>query len=362
MSDIHERVSSDLAEQLSGKVGSAGDLRHEVETLEHDFDFDSFAPYTHQERRHHQRPGKGILRDAEDICGDKTYKATEWEEARRAYAGALAYTAYLLHLGTKQTDLIEAIEQFESDATDSGCSEPNISLSLSCMHGWAAHDREDEDGTMYFESRQLDGCNGLARKSDGVWMSVCFVPEKPKNSKPSSKQSRLSVRVSPVTAGETGRHSLMITSEQAAEIVNANDALMAWVDSIRGKNGWASYKPEDKPANVPDVSNEERSALEVFRVLPESTRQILPLHPGERSHGHNLDRDALGHVSFGQEWRDSLVVAECLSQSAQSTDTPTTAPTSNPRVILPASVRASGSKQQGGQHRCGGLALAVALN
>ena len=68
-------VSSDLAEQLSGKVGSAADLRHEVERLDHDFDFDSFA-------------------------------------------------------------------------------------SMSCVHGWAAHDREDADGTMYFESRQLDGGSG----------------------------------------------------------------------------------------------------------------------------------------------------------------------------------------------------------
>jgi hypothetical protein len=43
----------------------------------------------------------------------------------------------------------------------------------------AAHDREDEDGTMYFESGQLDGCNGLAREANGVWMSVCFTPTAP---------------------------------------------------------------------------------------------------------------------------------------------------------------------------------------
>jgi hypothetical protein len=183
MSDIHERVSSDLAEQLSGKVGSAADLRHEVETLEHDFDFDSFAPYTHQEDDVINELEKEYWRDAEDISGDKTYKATEWEEARRAYASALAYTAYSSIWETTKQELIEAIEQFDSDALDSKCPDtPVISLSTSCMHGWASHDREDEDGTMYFESRQLDGCNGLARESDGVWMSVCFVPEKTENS------------------------------------------------------------------------------------------------------------------------------------------------------------------------------------
>jgi hypothetical protein len=179
MSDIHARVSSDLAEQLSGKSGSAGDLRHEIETLDHDFDFDSFAPYTHQEDDIINDLEKEYWRDAEDICGDKTYKATEWEEARRAYAGALAYTAYSSIWEQAKQELIEVIEQFESDALDAKCPDtPQISVSLSCIHGWAAHDREDSDGTMYFESGQLDGCNGLARQVSGVWLSVCFVPEK----------------------------------------------------------------------------------------------------------------------------------------------------------------------------------------
>src|SRR5258708_30485531 len=93
MSDIHERVGSDLAEQLSGKSGSAADLRHEIETLEHDFDFDSFAPYANQEDDVISDLEKEYWRDAEDIVGDKTYKATECEEARRAYAGPPAYTA-----------------------------------------------------------------------------------------------------------------------------------------------------------------------------------------------------------------------------------------------------------------------------
>ncbi len=178
MSDILERASSDLAEQLSGKQGSADDLRHEVETLEHDFDFDSFAPYTHQEDDVISDLEKEYWRDAEDICGDKTYKATEWEEARRAYAGALAYTAYSSIWEQTKQELIEAIEEFESDALDSKCPDtPVISLSMSCIHGWAAHDREDTDGTMYFVSGQLDGCNGLARLFNSVWMSVCFTPK-----------------------------------------------------------------------------------------------------------------------------------------------------------------------------------------
>jgi hypothetical protein len=177
MSDIRERVQNDLAEQVSGKTGSADDLRHEIEQLEHDFDFDSFAPYTHEETELISELEQEYWRDAEDLCGETTYKATEWEAARRAYASALAYTAYSSIWEQIKQELTEAIEQFESDALDSGCDAPVMSLCSYCLHGWAAHDREDEDGTMFFESRQLDGCNGLARQSSGVWLSVCFVPK-----------------------------------------------------------------------------------------------------------------------------------------------------------------------------------------
>jgi hypothetical protein len=179
VSDIREYAQNNLAEQLSGKVGSADDLRHEIEVLEHDFDFDSFAPYTHEETDVIGDLEKEYWQDAEDLCGETTYKAGEWGQARRAYASALAYTAYSSIWEQNKQDLIEALEQFESDATDFGCDDPVISLSSSCLHGWAAHNREDTDGTMYFESRQLDGCNGLARQFSGVWMSVCFVPDAP---------------------------------------------------------------------------------------------------------------------------------------------------------------------------------------
>ncbi len=172
-----ERVANDLAEQLSGKSGSSDDLRHEIEALEHDFDFDSYAPYTRQELEVIEDLDREYGRDAEDICGEQTYKATEWEEARRAYAGALAYTAYSSIWEQTKQELIEAIEEFESDATDAHCDDPQIYLALKCVHGWAAHDREDSDGTMYFESGQLDGCNGLARQVSGLWLSVCFTPD-----------------------------------------------------------------------------------------------------------------------------------------------------------------------------------------
>jgi hypothetical protein len=176
--DILEHVKNEIAESLSGKKGSADDLRHEIEQLDHNFDFDSYAPYTHQEDDVILDLERDYWRDAEDFLSDKTYKATEWEDARRAYAAALAYTAYSSLWEQTKQELIEEIEQFETDAQDFGCDDPIITLSMSLLHGWAAHNREDSDGTMYFESRQLDGCNGLAKKtSSGVWLSVCFAPK-----------------------------------------------------------------------------------------------------------------------------------------------------------------------------------------
>jgi hypothetical protein len=98
----------------------------------------------------------------------------------------------------------------------------------------------------------------------------------------------------------------MITPEQAHDIRARNDALMAWVDSIRGKNGCASYRPEDKPANVPDVSNDERSALEVFEFCSNPPdKYFLYINETQRT-ATTWTGDLLGHVTFGREFRDSF--------------------------------------------------------
>ena len=88
----------------------------------------------------------------------------------------------------------------------------------------------------------------------------------------------------------------MITAEQAADIRLRNDALNAWVDTIRGKNGWASYKPEDKPSDVPDVTNEERSALEVFEFCQNPPdKYFLYIREKDRT-ATTWTGDVLGHV------------------------------------------------------------------
>jgi len=98
----------------------------------------------------------------------------------------------------------------------------------------------------------------------------------------------------------------MITPEQARDIRNRNDALNRWVDSIRGRNGWASYKPEDKPASVPDVTNEERSALEIFDFVTNPPDKYFLYIQEQDSTATTWTGDKLGHVSFGREFRDSF--------------------------------------------------------
>jgi hypothetical protein len=98
----------------------------------------------------------------------------------------------------------------------------------------------------------------------------------------------------------------VITQDQATDVRQRNDALMAWVDSIRGKNGWASYRPEDKPAHVPDVTNEERSALEVFEFCSNPPDKYFLYVNQDNKAATTWTGDLLGHVRFGREYRDNF--------------------------------------------------------
>src|SRR5439155_26054876 len=67
-----------------------------------------------------------------------------------------------------------------------------------------------------------------------------------------------------------------------------------------------SYKPRDKPADVPDVSNEERSALEVFEfVTNPPDKYFLYINEKNRT-ATTWPGEKLGDVSFGCEYRDNF--------------------------------------------------------
>ena len=98
----------------------------------------------------------------------------------------------------------------------------------------------------------------------------------------------------------------MISPQQAAEIRTRNHALMAWVDSIRGKNGWASYRPEDKPSHVPDVTNDERSSLEVFDFVTSPPDRYFLYIDDQKRTATTWTGETLGQVLLGCEYRDNF--------------------------------------------------------
>lgn len=121
--------------------------------------------------------------------------------------------------------------------------------------------------------------------------------------------NEVSVRAIPVLRGyrETFPNGgNVISKKQADDIRSRNETLNAWVDTIRGKNGWASYRQEDKPAHVPDVSNEERSSLEVFEFVQNPPDKYFLYISEENQTATTWTGDKLGHVLFGREWRDSF--------------------------------------------------------
>jgi hypothetical protein len=181
--EMQEYAQNALAEKISYELTGfmdPNDAESAIEDLENDFDGDSYCPYYSQQEEVIRELESDFWRDAEDICDSgQTYKASEFQQAQTAYAYALAYTAFNHYFSMAKQEVIDAISEFVDDTQSELETQQDIRIqfSSSCTHGWAAHNRELEDGTMIFESGQLDGCNGLARQVAGVWMSCCIDPQ-----------------------------------------------------------------------------------------------------------------------------------------------------------------------------------------
>jgi hypothetical protein len=122
--------------------------------------------------------------DPDDMLGDRTYKAGEWMEARTACAYAVALTILEYRVGIALQEIEEAADGLlDSLANVLGDDAPgevsDLAVTRDCPHGWAAHDREDEAGTHFWLSGQLDGCDAIALKAAGIWLSYTWTPAKP---------------------------------------------------------------------------------------------------------------------------------------------------------------------------------------
>lgn len=185
--DLEQYVQDRLAEELSGQKDIAANLISTVEGLESDFDLDSFAPYTSEEDDILSDYESEHWQDAKDMLGDATYTADDWPAAKRAYVAAVAYCAHSSLFETAKSELAGAIQEFSDDAEglmlmggfdDSYADAPVIEVTMTCVHGWAPHDRELEDGTMIWEPGQLEGCRAISRQVGELWLTCTWTPAK----------------------------------------------------------------------------------------------------------------------------------------------------------------------------------------
>lgn len=105
----------------------------------------------------------------------------------------------------------------------------------------------------------------------------------------------------------------MLTKEQYDVLREKINVFNKWVDSIRNKkSGWASYKPEDIPADLkPAPTNEEISSVEVYEFIhekPERYFLYIGLNPngytgrGSQHTATTWTGEYLGDVTFGAEF------------------------------------------------------------
>ena len=115
--------------------------------------------------------------DVDDMTGGKTYTAGEWREAMNAYAYGVAYSVLSQEVGELLQAIDTAADGLALAADAHGFSdddEPRISTD--CPHGWAAHDREDEQGTHFWTEGNLEGCRAVATRVAGIWLSYTWTP------------------------------------------------------------------------------------------------------------------------------------------------------------------------------------------
>jgi hypothetical protein len=181
MKDIEAYANSRLAELLADEFKTFTDIDDvisHIEDVEDDFDGESYCPYYSQHEEIIRDYEDDFASEAEDLTSGKEYKAADYLNARADYAYALAWCAFSHYFQTAKDGLVEALEEFETNVQDvfPDVQDVRVLVTSRCTHGWASHDRELEDGTMIFESRQLDGSNGMESHCGSIWFSTCFDP------------------------------------------------------------------------------------------------------------------------------------------------------------------------------------------
>lgn len=81
------------------------------------------------------------------------------------------------------------------------------------------------------------------------------------------------------------------------------DRADAWIDSIRGRNGWASYKPEEAPDYVQAVNNGMRAQVELFETYRDKPARFTA-YACDHNRITNWTGFVWGHYRELSSWRD----------------------------------------------------------
>ncbi len=174
--NLEDRAENAISEAIFGMATyDAADLRERLEDRAHE-EADTVCIYSHWCQQ--------IIQDYENDYGDDgddqnaTFTASQWREAMTAYAYGIAYAALsafiedgLKTIDQAAVDLMEMCSDVAGDAWTG-----DLTISADCPHGWAPHDREDEDGTHFWSPAHLEGCRAIAREVCGVWLSFTWTP------------------------------------------------------------------------------------------------------------------------------------------------------------------------------------------
>lgn len=94
---------------------------------------------------------------------------------------------------------------------------------------------------------------------------------------------------------------MTITAQQAADIRERLARFEAW------RNGRSGYRVEDIPADVPRVSNEEISALEVFEFIHDAPEKYFLYIREKEREAITWTGDKLGDITYmGPIWGDNF--------------------------------------------------------
>lgn len=176
--NMEEYAASAFREAVTNEVNgsqTAADIARAVEDVEPDFDGDSYCPYYSQHEEVISRY-EDDFGNAADVDDGTMYRAREYAEARSAYAYGIAFEAFWHYLAVAKKSVIDGVSNLEIDAQEAGCTDPEFQVTSDCPHGWVAHTREDEDGTMFWENGVVEERNAVSRKIGGIWFTATWTP------------------------------------------------------------------------------------------------------------------------------------------------------------------------------------------